>query len=468
MQEGMELAGFTLLKRIGEGGMGEVWLAEQKSMSRTVALKILDPVLATKENFTARFIKEVKISAKLDHPNIVTAHDAGEKDGLHFLAMSYVEGETLEDILYTEGKLPEKDCLHIAKAIARALDYAWTEFKILHRDIKPSNVIIDKNEVPMLLDMGISKSLTEESSVTVTGFLLGTPSYISPEQAVGDREIDCRADIYSLGVMLYHMLSGEVPFKGEIAMQIAMQHIHDQAPDIQKLNPEISDQCAALVRKMMSKKREFRQKDWKELMNDINLVLQGEFPSDTQVEAAEEETSERSREVRPTKIKPSPELSFDLEDDKIEATLPGKTKPLPSKNLLYARLALGLFLLGIILLMAYMINLLFQKKENSEPEKLNIVKEVSTPENNEKTPLDVNPLEAGTIEKTEGTDPETWLLKKSKAEQEADKAKADAKRDKELDTAEAELDAKMKPDKKTEETPEIPSLDGTKWDDSKP
>ena len=452
LKEGMDLAGFTLIRQIGEGGMGEVWLAEQKSMSRTVALKILDPNLDTKGDFTSRFLKEVQISAKLNHQNIVTAHDAGEVDGLHFLAMTYVEGKPLDDILYEQTTLSEKESLQIARSISEALDYAWSEFKILHRDIKPSNIIIDNRGTPQLLDMGISKCLTEDTSITVTGFMLGTPCYISPEQVVGEKDIDCRTDIYSLGVLLYHMLTGDTPFQGGTAIQIAMQHIHENPPDIQNKNQEVSDQCSTLIQKMMAKKREFRQKNWKELINDIELVLDGKFPADTEVEenVESEEHEEAVPDVKATKIKPRPELPFKMsepepktepekEDISREQAVQARKNPVKR-----TKVAVSIFLLVIVL--ALLIFLYFSRKDQGEPVSVREIKKSikKEPKQIEETSLDVNPVKdnSGTIDtRKDSGDQLEWLLKKSKAELDED-------RDRELDAHEAELDKKMTEEKK--------------------
>ncbi|MFA6567080.1 MAG: serine/threonine-protein kinase [Victivallales bacterium] len=278
IQRGLEVGGFLLKDKLGVGGMGEVWLAYNATMDRHVALKILSPKFTSNREFLDRFIKEAKNSGKLNHPNIVTAYHAGSENGIYYLAISYVDGKNLRDRIDSGGMIPEREALLIAKSVTGALRYAWDEFKIVHRDIKPANIIIDKKGVTKILDLGISKSLDEDNSLTVTGTFVGTPFYMSPEQALGDKNIDFRADIYSLGATLYHMLTGTVPFDASTAMAIVSRHLRDPLPPASERNPALSRQCCALLEVMMAKKREERQQSWLEAENDLDLVLRGQYP----------------------------------------------------------------------------------------------------------------------------------------------------------------------------------------------
>ncbi|MBN1864601.1 MAG: protein kinase [Victivallales bacterium] len=270
---------FKLLERLGSGASGEVWLAHQQSMDRKVALKVLCPKLSSDKSFTERFMKEAKNSAKLSHPNIVTAFYAGLDKGMYYLAISYVNGDTIASRLEKDEVYDEKDALKIIRAIASALQYAWEEFQIIHRDIKPANIIIDKKGTPMLLDLGISKSTKEDSSLTMTGTVVGTPYYMSPEQAIADKDMDFRSDIYSLGTTLYHMLTGNVPYYATTAMAIIMKHINDSFESPRMRNPKITTQCTKLIEIMMAKKKVERQQSWQTLLKDIDLVLAGKDPA---------------------------------------------------------------------------------------------------------------------------------------------------------------------------------------------
>ncbi len=278
LAEGTHLGNFILLRRLGAGAMGEVWLARQKSMDRLVALKVLARDLTYHPDFVTRFRKEVKISAQLEHPNIVTAFDAGCEDDTHFLAISYVDGETLSDRLAHLGALPEQEALRMARDIARALRYAWTQFRLLHRDIKPSNIMIDREGTVKLMDMGISKCAAENVQLTMTGAIVGTPHYMSPEQAVGEKDLDCRSDIYSLGATLYHLVTGTVPFDSTTTMGIVSKHLTEPFPPPQERNPAVSDPCAVLLETMMARQRDQRPAGWDEVVRDIDLVLAERFP----------------------------------------------------------------------------------------------------------------------------------------------------------------------------------------------
>jgi len=299
--EGSVIGGFILDKQLGFGSMGEVWLAQQKTMDRKVALKLLSREFTLDSQFVERFIKEVKISAKMDHPNMVTAFDAGCDNDIYYLAITFVDGLTLEDKLEKIGVFNEKDAIKVILDIASALKYAWDDFQIIHRDIKPANIMIDNKGVGKLMDLGISKSTHEEANLTMTGTIIGTPYYMSPEQGIGDRGLDFHTDIYSLGATLYHLVTGEVPFQATTALGIVSKHITEPFPPPQDKNPDVSDECSALLETMMAKEAGLRQDSWDEVIDDMNRVLAGDFPSSTRrpdpgdslvMRAASGETSE--------------------------------------------------------------------------------------------------------------------------------------------------------------------------------
>jgi hypothetical protein len=193
--------------------------------------------------------------------------------------MSYVDGSELDDLLKASGGfLPETQALRIIRDIADALRYAWDKFRILHRDIKPANIMVTSDGVAKLMDMGISKSMSEDSGLTMTGVVIGTPYYMSPEQARADGELDCRSDIYALGSTLYHTVTGQVPYDATTAMGILAKHITDPFPPPRDRNPGVSEECSVLLEIMMAKKPDDRQRDWSAVIQDIDLVLSGEFP----------------------------------------------------------------------------------------------------------------------------------------------------------------------------------------------
>jgi|GEM_PF-2130035 len=273
---GMRLGEFILKEQLGIGGMGEVWMAEQTSMQRSVALKILSPSLSSNPDFCVRFQNEAKNSGRLLHPNIVTAFAAGMEDDIHYLAMAYIDGVPLETELELCHRLQENQTLKIILDVAEALQYAWDKFKIIHRDLKPSNIMITRLGNAMILDLGISKSLIDQATnVTRSGIFVGTPYYISPEQARNDLDLDCRADIYSLGAVLYHMLSGHVPFNATTPMGIVARHLSEPLPDLRTIRPRISEPIISLIDRMMKKKKEQRYDNWAAVIDAIHRIQAG-------------------------------------------------------------------------------------------------------------------------------------------------------------------------------------------------
>jgi serine/threonine protein kinase len=279
IRSGMIIANYRLERRLGVGGMGEVWLARQIGLDRMVALKILSPVLTRDEQFVARFLNEAKVAGQLAHQHIVTAYDAGVEDNIHYLATSYIEGEELDRMLQRRKRLTEREALWIAGQLADALRYAYTRFELLHRDIKPGNIIIDREGDAHLMDLGISKSRKfRKGAITQEGHFVGTPHYMSPEQARGDSKISLQSDIYSLGATLYHMVTGKVPFEAETVMGVLTRHLTEPPPNPQRLNAELSNPCAALLDIMLAKNPLYRQPTWDAVVEDIRRVVDGDFP----------------------------------------------------------------------------------------------------------------------------------------------------------------------------------------------
>jgi len=272
---GTTVGGFKIDRLLGKGGMGEVYLARQLSMDRDVALKILPSSMTVDEQLVQRFLQEVRMAARLEHQHIVRAYEAGEDSGVYFLAMSYVKGDTLSDLLADGSVLEEKDALSITRQMATALAHAWDEYQMLHRDIKPSNIMLDKNGEPKLMDMGLCKSLGEQAGMTLSGTVMGTPNYMSPEQASGRGDIDFRADVYSLGATLYHMLTGRMPFDGSSIMEVLRKQATESLPDPRESNPAVSETCVGLMEIMLAKDPAGRHPSWEALIADVDCVLGG-------------------------------------------------------------------------------------------------------------------------------------------------------------------------------------------------
>ncbi|MGE4159533.1 MAG: protein kinase [Planctomycetota bacterium] len=265
--------GFKIEKKLGEGGMGKVYKAVQTSMGRVVALKILSPRMGADKVFVQRFFREAKASGRLNHPNIVQGFDSGTCRDKHYIAMEFVDGETADAKIKREGRIAEKEALRITLGVARALEHAH-KFAIVHRDIKPDNVLLGKNGEIKVADLGLAKE-GMDAGITQVGMAMGTPNYISPEQAKAEENIDIRADIYSLGCSLFHMLTGEVPFRGERIEVILTKHVVEPPRSVRSMVPELSTEVDDLVTKMMAKNPADRYQNPSDLCSVIEAVLKG-------------------------------------------------------------------------------------------------------------------------------------------------------------------------------------------------
>lgn len=239
---------YLLLERLGEGGMGLVYKA-QDPLGRTVALKTMRPDLRAQPEFLHRFEREARLAASLDHPNIVTVFKVGEHDGCHFLAMQFVEGMSLDRALRS-GRLPLDAVCRIIEQAAAALDHAHSR-GIVHRDVKPQNMLLDGENRLRLTDFGIARAV-DGSVFTGTGHLVGTPEYMSPEQAEG-RHVDGRADIYSLGIVLYEMVTGIVPFRAASPVSTALKHIKDPPPPPRQARPDLPPAVERVIMRALAK-----------------------------------------------------------------------------------------------------------------------------------------------------------------------------------------------------------------------
>jgi len=253
---------FTLDREIGRGGMGVVYHARDERLKRAVAVKVLPPELAFREEIRVRFLREAETAARLSHPHIVPIHSVGEgPEGLVYFVMAYVDGESLAARLKRRERLPPEEARRILMETADALG-AGHALGIIHRDVKPDNILLEGSRGRTILtDFGIAKALTSTTgpgTLTATGVAIGTPHYMSPEQAAGDREIDGRSDIYSLGVVGYQMLAGELPFSAPTVPGILLKQITEQAPNLQDRSPTCPDDLASCVMRSLEKEPEAR------------------------------------------------------------------------------------------------------------------------------------------------------------------------------------------------------------------
>jgi eukaryotic-like serine/threonine-protein kinase len=270
-QVGTLLSGrYRLDAQVGAGGMSTVYRAFDTLLERQVAIKLMHREIASDSDQLERFRREARAVAQLNHPHVVGVIDAGEDAGAPYIVFEYVEGETLKDRIRRHGRLPLGEAIAYAIEVARALGAAHAH-RIVHRDVKPQNVLIDEEGTAKVTDFGIARSLTEEG-LTADGRVLGTTDYVSPEQALG-QDVGPQSDIYSLGVVLFEMLTGDVPFHGENQVSVAMKHVREELPDVQMRRPEASSALAAIVDRATAHELDRRYQTDHELIDDLEDAL---------------------------------------------------------------------------------------------------------------------------------------------------------------------------------------------------
>jgi tRNA A-37 threonylcarbamoyl transferase component Bud32 len=264
---------YRLEAKLGSGGMSTVYLARDQTLDRPVAVKVMHREMSEQADQLERFRQEARSVAKFSHPNVVSVIDAGEDGGHPYIVFEYIEGETLKQRISRNGALDPQEAIAYAIEIARGLSVAHAR-NMVHRDIKPQNILIDHEGRAKLTDFGISRQL-EQDGMTATGRVLGTTDYVAPEQAMG-RKVDPRTDIYSLGVVLYEMLIGQVPFAADSQVGVAMKHVNEELPDVQRRRPDVSAAVALVVERATAKDPAERYQQVSEMIDDLSTALEVE------------------------------------------------------------------------------------------------------------------------------------------------------------------------------------------------
>jgi serine/threonine-protein kinase len=274
---GQRLAGrYDIQAELGRGGMGVVYRGFDAMLQRAVAIKVLPREFTYDPQFVQRFRQEAVLAAGLHHPGIVTIHDVGEQDGVHYIVMQLLEGVTLDAWLLSHGPMPLPQANHIVRQVAEALDYAHSR-GIVHRDIKPSNIMVGPGGQATVMDFGLVRA-GEGTGLTRSGTVVGTPEYMAPEQALG-QPVDGRTDIYSLGVVIYKMLSGQVPFARSSAMAIAYAHVHEPPPLLREGRPDLPKSVEAVIFKALAKRPEERYQQAGQLADHFTVAMAGKMPT---------------------------------------------------------------------------------------------------------------------------------------------------------------------------------------------
>jgi len=296
---------YELEELVGTGGMSSVYRAHDKLLERSVALKVLHEQYTSDGDYVERFRREARAVAQLTHPNIVTVIDRGEQDGRQFIVFEYVDGENLKALVEREGPLPEREALELALQVARALSFAHQQ-DLVHRDVKPQNVLLDDEGRAKVTDFGIARSLDVEAGITQTGTVMGTSDYIAPEQARGVKA-SVQTDIYSLGAVLYELLTGEVPYHGDNFVAIAMRHINEPVPSVRERRSDVSPRVEAAVQRAMAKDPRDRFQSMDEFGAELQACLADEDGSTeaTMVVAPPKRPRRRQRAPRAPADRPS-------------------------------------------------------------------------------------------------------------------------------------------------------------------
>ena len=275
LERGTELGGYRIEEQIGAGGMGIVYRVTNVALNRIYALKVLAPELAEDEQFRGRFQREMRIAASLDHPNVVRIHYAGEQEGFLFLAMDYVHGEDLRELILRDGALDPGRAVEILSQIASALDAAHSK-GLVHRDIKPGNILLtvrDGEERAYLTDFGLAKRSNTLAELTVVGSVVGTADYMAPEQVTGD-PTDARSDIYSLGCVFFQMLTGKVPYEREKTLATMFAHVHDPLPKLEAPLADTYPEFTPVLERAMAKRPGDRYLSAGDLARDATAALE--------------------------------------------------------------------------------------------------------------------------------------------------------------------------------------------------
>jgi serine/threonine-protein kinase len=310
-----QIPGYTVMEKIGKGAMATVYKGKQISLDRTVAIKVLPKKMSDNAEFVDRFYKEGKAAAKLAHNNIVQAIDVGSTaEGYHYFVMEYVEGKTLYDYMQPppvgEGRnFSEAEALDITIQIAEALAHAHKR-GLIHRDVKPKNIILTPQGVGKLTDLGLARDLDDKHAAeSEAGKAYGTPYYISPEQIRGDVDIDFRADIYSLGATMYHMVTGQPPFDGDTPSAVMHKHLKQPLVPPDHINTALSSGIGEIIEVAMAKNREDRYPSTEDMLEDLHAVQEGQPPIHARRQIDIEHLQKIEESGRTVDIEPHPQLS---------------------------------------------------------------------------------------------------------------------------------------------------------------
>ena len=335
-EEGEEFQGYAIERLLGKGGLGSVWLARHKMLDTLFAIKVLDPEVAEEQpEYVKRFVREAKLATKIRHPNLVAVHGAGfdEAKGVYFLVMDYVKGDTLRSTIAFGGVQDEKEAVRIILQVADVLAAAQ-RFGMVHRDLKPENIMLTQDGTAKLLDLGVAKiSGGIDSLKTTAKTVFGTPAYISPEQAIDSSTVDSRADVYSLGIILFELLSGRRPYTGTTPTEVLQQLLDSSPiPDVRTFNDKVSPKVSAVLSLMCAKRTEDRLASPRDVIDAFaRLGYALQQSGETEFAAEEDKASsgmvqDLIPDVSAQKQKPGDDFRLDTQDAEIRDFVSGLRK----------------------------------------------------------------------------------------------------------------------------------------------
>ena len=342
--------GYEIDRKVGDGSMGEIYLAFSEEHDKLVQVKILPAHMTSDQEKVERFLQEIKITSGLAHPNLLSVIEAGEDNGRYYLVTEYEEGISYHDYIGRYGPLHERDALTFLSQIAEVLSYAWKEQKLLHREIKPENILIkEDSKEAKLTDFGVAKPMTDEAlNLTGMGFTIGTPDYMSPEQVRGDEDLDSRSDMYALGLVLYESLTKRKTFEADNVMALMNKQMVEAHDPVTKINSKVSQNCSSLIDKLLEKDREDRFESWDELIRAMRNVADGGTFS-TKVDLPKEEPAPVEEAPAP-KGEPKP------------ASAAPRMSPKPTIENPAEKSNNTLLIVGVIVVVAVMVGLFFAFK----------------------------------------------------------------------------------------------------------
>jgi serine/threonine-protein kinase len=343
---------YQITEKVGVGSLKEtIYHGMHLELDTEIVIRVLPAGTNANDEVSKRFFQGIKLAAGLQHPNIVSVLDAGEEDGIVYFVTSYHKGFYLNDFLDQRGQLDENESIRLIKSLADALEYAWDELQIVHRNICPNTILIAKGNVPMLTDFGLAKSLERDSKLTLQGYTVGEPSYMSPEQAKGD-EVDYRSDIYCLGLVFYQLLAGNPPFQSKNLMELMQMQISEPHKPIQAVNELVSDSCAAVIDKMLEKDINLRYQSLKALVKDLDAILNAKIPSAMKVDEKKIKAIKRASEKKAAQ-------KYRKEMEKVKDALKNETRNRLKRNVIIITVIVNLLILG------WFIMYMMKKKKNA-------------------------------------------------------------------------------------------------------